>query len=295
MALQSQSPCKINLLLNILGRRGDGFHELETVMQPVPLFDEIQMEKAGREIVLSCNNSELPLDSRNLVYRAAQMLRAEAGITDGLRIHLTKKIPLAAGLGGGSGNAAVTLRMVNSIFGNPLPPSKLEELAGRLGSDVPFFLGVGPALATGRGEKIEKLSPLTALNGLKLLLVHPGFGISTAWAYQSLAKYPDALNGKDGRARSLITALEKEPAELALQQMYNSLEAPALEKYPVLRLYQEFFLSRGAVGTLMSGSGSTTFAIFRTQGEAENATESYRKRFGEPLMLEIVPFGDPPI
>ena len=162
--LEKHSPCKVNLLLNILGKRPDGFHELETVMQPVNLCDRLTFERCGGAVELSCSDATLPVDSRNLVHRAATGFLQAARISDGVRIHLEKKIPLAAGLGGGSGNAATTLLALNELFGQPLPAAKLNELAAALGSDVPFFLQNQPALATGRGEKIQPLDFFPALS-----------------------------------------------------------------------------------------------------------------------------------
>ncbi|HZL77263.1 MAG TPA: 4-(cytidine 5'-diphospho)-2-C-methyl-D-erythritol kinase, partial [Candidatus Limnocylindrales bacterium] len=151
MRLEKSSPCKVNLLLNILGRRPDGFHELETVMQPVNFCDELAFERGGHGIRLSCSDTTLPVDARNLVFRAAADFLAAAKISDGVKIHLEKKIPLAAGLGGGSGNAATTLLALNELFNQPLALAKLDELAAALGSDIPFFLYGKPALAIGRG------------------------------------------------------------------------------------------------------------------------------------------------
>src|SRR5579863_10225852 len=139
-SLEKSSPCKVNLLLNILGKRPDGFHELETVMYPIQLCDHLVFSRAGSGIQLTCTDSTLPVDSRNLVHRAATNFLHAIGTTEGLRIHLEKKIPHAAGLGGGSGNAATTLLGLNELFKNPLPPVKLHELAAALGSDIPFFL-----------------------------------------------------------------------------------------------------------------------------------------------------------
>src|SRR3954466_9542221 len=172
-SVQKKSPCKVNLLLNILRKRPDGFHELETVMQPVPLFDLLDFSREGQGLQLTCSEPSLPTDSTNLVFRAAEGFFKAAGITDGVRIHLEKKIPLAAGLGGGSGTAATTLLGLNELFGHPLDPAILQRLAAELGSDVPFFLQSNPAFATGRGEIIQPLAPFPALNGAVLLLVHP--------------------------------------------------------------------------------------------------------------------------
>src|SRR6266540_1412269 len=146
-------------------------------MHPVNLCDRLSFERAGRNVTLTCSDASLPVDSGNLVHRAATAFLEAAQINDGVRIHLEKRIPLAAGLGGGSGNAATTLLGLNELFGQPLPSDKQPELAATLGSDVPFFLQTKPALATGRGENVEPLEFFPALRGAVFLLVHPGFGI----------------------------------------------------------------------------------------------------------------------
>ncbi|MEY2466807.1 MAG: 4-diphosphocytidyl-2-C-methyl-D-erythritol kinase [Verrucomicrobiota bacterium] len=289
MSLEKKSPCKVNLLLNILGKRVDGFHELETVMQPVKVFDELSFERVASGIQLTCSDVTLPTDSGNLVYRAASVFLQQAKIKDGVKIHLQKNIPLAAGLGGGSGNAATTLLGLNDLFAYPLAAQVLHELAAALGSDIPFFLQTQPALATGRGENIKSLAPFPALRDASIILAHPGFGISTAWSYQSLARFPEALNGKPGCAQKLISLLETADLKAAGKEFYNSLETPALEKYPLLVLFQEFFCANGADATLMSGSGSTTFALIQGQPAAEQLVEKFKSKFGETCWTAAVP------
>ena len=289
MTVEKKSPCKVNLLLNLLGKRADGFHELETVMHPLNVFDELSFTRTTAGLHLTCSNPTLPVDSGNLVYRAAALFLQNAGIRDGVRIHLEKKLPLAAGLGGGSGNAANTLLGLNEMFGQPLTAQVLHDIAASLGSDIPFFLQTKPALATGRGEQIHPLDFFPALRGCSFLLIHPGFGISTAWSYQTLAKFPQALNGTPGRAQKLISLLEAGDLKKADAEFYNSLEAPALEKFPILALYQEFLREHGAATALMSGSGSTTFAIVPGQTAAENLAEKFKAKFGQTCWTAVVP------
>lgn len=288
MPLEKHSPCKVNLLLNILGKRADGFHELETVMHPVAVFDRLSLERHGQGIQLSCSEPGLPTDSRNLVYRAAALFLESAKIKDGVRLHLEKKIPLAAGLGGGSGNAAATLLGLNELFGGPVPAERLHLMAASLGSDIPFFLQDKPARATGRGERIQPLDFFPALEGAAFLLIHPGFGIATAWAYQQLARFPAALNGRSGRAQRLISLLQAGELGAAGAEFYNSLEAPALEKYPLLALFQEFLRANGAAATLMSGSGSTTFAVVAKKAAAEELAEKFKAKFGQTNWVAVV-------
>jgi 4-diphosphocytidyl-2-C-methyl-D-erythritol kinase len=278
--LQKRSPCKVNLLLNILGKRADGFHELETIMHPVALYDEISFSRGGNSIELSCNSPEVPTDPSNLVCRAAALFLERARIKDGVRIHLEKKVPVGGGMGGGSANAAVTLAALNELHGNPL--NDLHELAAQLGSDVPFFLQSRPALATGRGEKIEPLDFFRALKGKWFLLIYPGFGVPTPWAYRHL----EPPYGKPGKAAGLIQALNG--ADLSAAQFYNSLEAPVLRKYPLLELFQEFLKANGALVALMSGSGSTTFAICANESDARELERKAQEKFG-PLWTAAVP------
>jgi len=289
MRLEKNSPCKVNLLLNILGRRPDGFHELETILHPVNVCDRLTFERDAHGVKLTCNDAALPTDEQNLVHRATTAFLQAAKITDGVRIHLEKKIPLAAGLGGGSGNAATTLLALNELFGQPLAPEKLHKLAEELGSDAPFFLQNRPALATGRGEKIQPLEDFPALRGKVFLLIHPGFGISTVWAYRTLARFPVALNGRRGRAQKVISALQTGDLRAAGSGFYNSLEAPAFEKYPVLALFQEFLRTNGALAALLSGSGSTTFAIAENVGAAELLMEKFKSKFGQNCWTAVVP------
>jgi 4-diphosphocytidyl-2-C-methyl-D-erythritol kinase len=288
MRLEKKSPCKVNLILNILGKRADGFHELETVMQPVNVCDEMIFERAGAGLQLTCSNPELPCDSKNLVHRAATAFLAAAKISDGVKIHLQKNLPLAGGIGGGSANAAVTFSALNELFGSPLPLEKLHELAAALGSDVPFFLYDKPALATGRGEKVRTLEIFPALKGKALFLVHPGFGISTPWSYQNLARFPKDQNGTPGRAEKLVAALQASDWNAIRENIYNSLEAPAFEKFPVLQLYREFLRENGALVSLMSGSGSTTFAIAENLAAADALAEKFKSQFGDQGWMATV-------
>lgn len=290
MSLEKKSPCKVNLILNILGKRPDGFHELETVMHPVNLFDELSFERVSSGLQLTCSDPALPTDSSNLVHRAAGLFFQKTEIRDGVRIHLEKKIPMAAGLGGGSGNAATTLLGLNELFGKPLPAKALEDIAASLGSDIPFFLQTKPGLGTGRGEKIQSLDAFPAMRGAAIFLIHPGFGISTPWAYQNLARFPSALNGTPGRAQKLISLLQGSDLRAAGKEFYNSLEAPALEKYPILALFQDFLRENGAAATLMSGSGSTTFALAQSLNAAEQLAEKFKTKFGPANWTTVVAF-----
>ncbi|MEW6157367.1 MAG: 4-(cytidine 5'-diphospho)-2-C-methyl-D-erythritol kinase [Verrucomicrobiota bacterium] len=291
MQLERSSHGKVNLILNILGKRPDGFHELETVLQPVPLQDRLRFRREGKSVVLTCSDSNLPADESNLVHRAATAFLRAARISEGVRIELEKNIPMAAGLGGGSGNAAATLLGLNELFDAPLAVGALHQIASNLGSDVPFFLADGPALATGRGEEIERLESFPVLRNVSILLFHPGFGISTPWAYRKLADFPQAVQGRSGRARELVRALQQGSLADAAAHFYNSLEAPALHKYPILDLYQEFLRAHGATVALMSGSGSTTFALVERSADAEKLARDFRENFGDSGWMKVLALG----
>ena len=290
MHLERFSPCKVNLVLNILGKRPDGFHELETLMQPVNLCDRLAFDRLTHGgIEFTCSEPSLPVDSSNLVVRAAEKFFDTASIRGGVGIHLEKTIPLAAGLGGGSGNAANTLLALNELFEKPLSSDALIGLAASLGSDVPFFFEARPALAVGRGEQVSWLDPFPALSGRAILLVHPGFGISTSWAYQSLGRFPSSLHGRPGRAAEVAGFLSAGDLDGAARGFHNTLETSAHEKFPILALYQEFLRERGAVATLMSGSGSTTFAIFDSCAAAEANVPEFKARFGDACWMRVLP------
>jgi len=291
MGLQRRSWCKINLLLNVLGKRPDGFHELETVLHPAPVFELLEFERAGRGVELTCSVAALSAGPSNLAHRAATAFLEAAGIAEGVRIRLEKHIPLAAGLGGGSGNAAATLLGLNELFGWPLAPAALAGLAAGLGSDVPFFLQTRPAVATGRGERVAPLDFFPALRGVWALLAHPGFGVQTGWAYEALARFPAALQGQPGRTARLIEQLGAGDLAAARAQFYNALEMPVLGKYPVLALYQEFLRAAGALATQMSGSGSTTFALARGEAAALRLREKFLARFGANCWTAVVELG----
>ena len=204
-ALEKDSPCKVNLLLNILGRRPDGFHELETVLYPIRVCDRLIFAAAGSgSSHLSCNAPSLPTDARNLVYRAAAKFLEAAKIRDGVRLELQKKIPLAAGLGGGSGNAATTLARIERTLWRAAVAGEQLQLYRRGSGLRCALLPAGPAGAGDRpGRADSSLGAFPALSGAAFLLIHPGFGIATAWAYQRLARFPSRAERPPGRAQKL--------------------------------------------------------------------------------------------
>jgi 4-diphosphocytidyl-2-C-methyl-D-erythritol kinase len=263
--MKTFSAAKINLTLEILGKRPDGFHELATWMLPVGLYDSIAIEEARQPSFIS-NVPELREDPSNLIIRASQSFTQAASIDAAYAITLEKKIPMGAGLGGGSSNAAATLQLLNKLHGSPLRPEQLEELAANLGSDVAFFLYGRSAWCTGRGERIE---PRVFPNNFWICLFKPGFAVPTAGAYRAYAQ----LAANDKRGRETVTLWGR---------FRNDLEPAVLPKFLFLALLKEWLKEQSeTVFALMAGSGSTIFAIVQSEAEGEALRGRFRAQFGE--------------
>jgi len=261
------APAKINLYLHILGRRTDGFHELETLMAPISLGDTIDIDLIpGGAIEFTCSDPALSDAKDNLATKAAQIFLEEFKLTTGVRIHLEKKVPVGAGLGGGSSDAAAVLLALRELTKINCADSKLAELAARLGSDIPFFIYRTPAICRGRGEIIEPVKLEEKYMGL---LVHPGFGVSTPWAYKTYAQNPQ--QGELGRSCADVT-------------LRNDLEPPAFSKYPWLPTVKSWFQKQPEVlDALMSGSGSSVFALTHSTENTWYLEQRFLAEFGETL------------
>lgn len=248
---------KVNLHLSVLGRRSDGYHEIATLMQKITLCDEMRFEPGGSGVVLRCPGTSLPEDRGNIVRRAAGALFARAGRSMDVAITIQKRIPVAAGLGGGSSNAAVTLEVLNELMETPLERAELLDLGARLGADVPFFLGGGTAWAFGIGERLvpENLPPFW------LVLVNPGYEVSTKEVYEGLKM---GLTNKVIQYK--IPRLETVPR--IVRHLRNDLEKVTMSLHPDLSEIKGKLMASGAMGTLMSGSGPTVFGIFETEEKA---------------------------
>lgn len=253
------APAKVNLYLEILGKRADGFHELETLMLAVDLCDTLRFSPS-ETLSMSCDATELSTGPENLVLRAANLLLRETGVSAGATIHLSKRIPWAAGLGGGSSDAATTLVGLNALWNTGLSVPELTALAARLGSDVGFFVGSRAAWCTGRGEVVETLPTRSDLH---LVLISPGFGLNTADVYRRLSPPPHPRSGDGVRDAFLRGGVE----DLG-REAFNRLTQPALELRPELGDWLTELKSWGVAGASMSGSGSTIFALCRTASEA---------------------------
>ncbi len=262
-----RSHAKINLGLRVMGRRSDGFHELTTVFHRIDLFDTLSFEITAGGVSLESNRADIPTDDGNLCVRAARLLLAqERG--KGVHIVLHKNVPAGAGLGGGSANAAAVLRFLPALLGLRFPEEELLEMAAMLGSDVPYFLQDGSALARGRGEILQYFSWRCPW---WILLVNPGIHVSTAWAYGSL-RLPDQPPAVDLRAALLRAA--DDPAALALL-LHNDFERPVMDVHPEILAVKRRMLDAGAAGALMSGSGSSVFGLFTDERSARACAEGF--------------------
>jgi 4-diphosphocytidyl-2-C-methyl-D-erythritol kinase len=257
--MQVFAPAKINLSLKILGRRNDGFHELDTLIAPISLYDELRIDKGRHGIKFSCDNPSVPQADDNLAVRAAKAFFQTTKIEPAISIELKKKIPHGAGLGGGSSDAGSVLLALNELFEAKLSREALTKMAEPIGSDVPFFLFQSAALCKGHGEMV---SPVKLNRQFSILLVKPAFAVSTAWAYPAW---------QDSRE---IPGVRYEAQEFAEQVFVNDLERPVFEKFVFLALLKRWLLSQSEVGAaLMSGSGSTMFAVMRANADAEFVAE----------------------
>ena len=266
-----EANAKINLTLDILGKRPDGFHEVAMVMQTIGLHDTLVMEKTERDIELSINVPWLKADEKNLAWRAAELIRQEYGLEGGVRIELTKRIPVAAGLAGGSADAAAVLKGMNDLYGLQLDEEKLCELGARLGSDIPFCIMGGTMLATGRGEVLTRLSDMPET---WVVLAKPRISVSTAWAYQNYDEQ-GAERHPDNEAIKQAIARGNRKAVAGL--LCNVLESVTIKKYDVIAEYKQMMLDKGAMASMMSGSGPTVFGLAKNREQAESIADVLRQ------------------
>ena len=278
------SPAKINLFLHVTGKRPDGYHELFSLMSCIAIFDHIRLDFGGCAIEVECAHPQVPRDETNLAWRAASAFYAACGEKNppGLRIHIDKQIPVAAGLGGGSSNAATVLAALNARYGSPLTPAVLSDLGRSLGADVPFFLFGRPALAAGIGERLEAFDSLPVY---QIVVIFPGFAVSTASVFSR-------LNLRlTNREKKPTKALLKKQGFLAPQHLHNDLEKVALKSHPEIQKAKHRLAALGAKGTLMSGSGPSVFGLFDSERAARKAAMSLAdhsrwKVFATELMID---------
>lgn len=273
--IEINSPAKINIGLNITEKRSDGYHNIETIFYPVKLFDVIKFYKEDTDS-FNCNNLKLMNEKHNLIFKAKEMLELKFNRKFNLKIELDKKIPIGAGMGGGSSDAASTLHSINSLYDLNLSKLELNDLAIKLGSDVPFFLDPRPSYASGRGEILSIID--FSLNS-NLLIVNPGIHISTKWAYDNivpkrpLIKFSEILN-------------EKINFENIKDIFINDFEFVVFKKFPEIKSIKNEMYKMGANFSLMTGSGSTVFGVFNDIENAKKAEIKFRKKYFTFLQLK---------
>ncbi|UCB51715.1 MAG: 4-(cytidine 5'-diphospho)-2-C-methyl-D-erythritol kinase [Candidatus Zixiibacteriota bacterium] len=280
--LTLKSPAKINLLLEVLKKREDGYHQIRSLMQAVDLFDELTLEKRPKDLVISCDHPRCPADETNLAFKAASLLLQEEKRDQGVAIHIRKRIPISAGLGGGSSNAAAALRGVRQLLELDVPERRLHQLAERVGSDVPFFLYSGQALVEGRGEQIR---PIRIYGGYWLVLVCPGIEVSTRWAYQNLK-----INLTKKRWGVSFKDLEDASGFFeALLSFENDLEEVVSKRYPVIQRIKDNLEDSGAVKSSMSGSGPTVYGVFDQKPQAEEVARELLRGDWHTFLTRPIP------
>ena len=263
------TPAKINFGLNVVSKRPDGFHDIETIFYPIDIFDTITFSESDK-FIFETDNETLNSEKDNLVIKAKTALEEHTKKELNIKIHLSKKIPIGAGLGGGSSDAAAVLKTLNKIFRLNLDSLALNEIAAKLGSDVPFFLNPCPSFASSRGEVLEQID-FKIDNSI--FLINPGIFVSTKWAYEKIEPTKPEL--------SLIELYRrgKLKPENFREQVTNDFEKPVMEEFQAIRKLKEELYEMGADFALMSGSGSSLFAIFRNPVIAAEAKEYYENRY----------------
>jgi 4-diphosphocytidyl-2-C-methyl-D-erythritol kinase len=271
------APAKVNFFLKVMGRRPDGYHNLVSVMQALELSDEVTLDKTDAGISVSCDSAAVPSGPENIAFRAAKAVLDEAGAASGARISIKKNIPVAAGLGGGSSDAAATMKGINLLFGLGISDRRLRDIGVRLGADVPFFFSWPCALAEGVGEVLSKL-PLP--DETWLVIVNPGFPVSTGWVYGSLNF---ELTNKFNSIKLPQFEGQAPSATLLASYLHNDLERVTVVKYPRINELKEQLVGEGALGALMSGSGPTVFGVFEGRSAA---FEAARRMAGPGLFVQ---------
>ena len=283
-----KAPAKVNLLLEVIGRRPDGYHDIISVMQALELSDEVKITLTGGGIEVTCDSGEVPDGESNIAFRAAKAIIGEAGYDGGVRVEIAKKAPVAAGLGGGSSDAAAVLKGLNILLNLDFPDERLREIGAGIGADVPFFLSWPVALAEGVGERLSRLEPL---GEIWFVLLKPAFGVSTAWVYSQL----NLGLTKQSDNTKLFQFKEGADAFLVASCLKNDLERVTVVRYPEIEVLKKRLVKGGALGALMSGSGPTVFGIFRTEAAAKAAAASLTDTGCRLIVTRSIPSWPAPV
>lgn len=273
---------KINIALDVVGKREDGYHLLKMIMQTVDLYDVIEITKIDSDIKLICNKPYVPIDERNLAYKAAKLFKETYNIEDSVSINLTKNIPVSAGMAGGSTDAAGVLKLMNRIFNINASDEELRALGLKLGADVPYCINGGTALCEGIGEKITQLKPF---NDKIVVIVKPPFGVSTKEVYKDFDLSKVIFHP---RTEDIIRAMENDDIHFVSNNMKNLLENVTLRKHRVILNIKESMRSYDALGTMMSGSGPTVFAFFDDMLKAQICYDEMKKKYKDVFLSRTI-------
>ena len=266
---------KINITLDVLKRRTDGYHELEMIMQSIDIFDSVEVRKTDRgEIRVFSDSSKVPEDKTNIAYKAAEKMFDFCGIKSGVDIYINKRIPVAAGLAGGSADGAAVIKAIRALFVPNENIEKFNSLAGSIGKDLPFCLKNGTAFAYGLGDELAYIKPMPESF---VVLAKPDIDVPTAWVYKNLD-----LNKVSERpdTRAVLEAYKKGDMDTILKNTVNVLESVTAEKYPVIKELKSYLISNGALTSAMSGSGPSVYGIFESKHKADEAAGAIREKFG---------------
>ncbi|MCE5221570.1 MAG: 4-(cytidine 5'-diphospho)-2-C-methyl-D-erythritol kinase [Clostridium sp.] len=273
---------KINIALDVVGKREDGYHLLRMIMQTIDLYDTIEMEKTNSGIKLKCNKHYVPTDEKNLAYKAAKLFMENYSINDGVDINLIKNIPVSAGLAGGSTDAAGVLKLMNKIFNINADDEELKALGLKLGADVPYCINGGTALCEGVGEKITQLKQF---KDKILVLIKPPFGVSTKEVYKNFDLSKVIFHP---RIEELIKGMENDDIYFVANNMKNLLENVTLKKHRVITSIKEEVKLNDAIGTMMSGSGPTVFAFFDDMLKAQMCYDNMKKKYKDVFITRTI-------
>ncbi|MBN1054140.1 MULTISPECIES: 4-(cytidine 5'-diphospho)-2-C-methyl-D-erythritol kinase [Clostridium] len=273
---------KINISLDVIGKREDGYHLLKMIMQNIDLYDIVQVEKIPNGIKLKCNKPYVPTDERNLAYKAAKLFKETYDIKSGIYINIEKNIPVSAGLAGGSTDAAAVLKIMNKMFNINVPQSELMDLGLKLGADVPYCICGGTALCEGIGEKVTKLKPF---RDKILVVVKPPFGVSTKEVYKAFDLSKVIFHPK---TNELISNIEKNNIDFIANNMKNLLENVTLGRYKIISTIKEEINTCGALGSMMSGSGPTVFGFFDDILKAQKCYEKMKEKYVDVFITRTI-------
>lgn len=276
-----KAPAKINLYLDVLGKRPDGYHDLKMIMQTISLYDEVHISIMEKGIQVDCDFSYVPSGEKNIAYKAAKLMLEKFNIKQGVGIKIIKKIPVAAGLAGGSTDAAAVMKGINELFNLDIDIETLAALGREVGADVPFCVIGGTAVAEGVGEKLTMIKPF---QHVPVVLVKPDFGVSTAYVFK---KY-NHLKAKKTDIEELIKVLTEKDVANVGKYLYNALEMVTVEEYPVIKEIKSILTNYGAEGSMMSGSGPSVFGLFNNSKKAEDAYNEFKRTYGQVFWVETI-------